>query len=75
MVLRSHGSSPPICHKLEGDESRRVQLLEAQNQAAYYTIGSFLILSNHQGRSKGLPIATALKEGANCSQEAALRKS
>jgi hypothetical protein len=57
-------------HKLEGDESRRVQLLEAQNQAAYYTIGSFLILSNHQCRSKGLPMATALKEVANCSQEA-----
>ena len=30
------------------------QLLEAQNQAAHYTIGSFLIWwSNHQVRSKG----------------------
>jgi len=51
-------------------EQKGYQLLEAQNQAAYYTVGSFLILSNHQGRSKGLPMATALKEGANCSQEA-----
>jgi hypothetical protein len=63
MVLRSHGSSPPICHKLEGDESRRVQLLEAQNQAAYYTIGSFSDMVVKSPRPKQVPAYSHRIEG------------